>query len=64
MCRTCKKVLTLHPDLSLFLTLLAGLLGTGKRDARECIMTMNRVVLEYFDYYLKEKGELSLQEVY
>jgi len=27
-------------------------------------MTMNRVVLEYFDYYLKEKGELSLQEVY
>ena len=51
-------------DLPLFSPPLAGLLGTGKRDARECIMTMNRVVLEYFDYYLKEKGELSLQEVY
>ncbi|WP_337659142.1 hypothetical protein [Eisenbergiella tayi] len=51
-------------DLPLFSPPLAGLLGTGKRDARECIMTMNRVVLEYFDYYLKEKGELPLQEVY
>lgn len=51
-------------DLPLFSPPLAGLLGTGKRDARECIMTMNRVVLAYFDFYLKEKGEFSLQEVY
>lgn len=44
-------------DLPLFSPPLAWLLGTGKRDARECIETMNGIILEYYDYYLKQEGE-------
>lgn len=51
-------------DLPLFSPPLAALLGTGKRDAKECLVTMNGIIRDYFDYYLKGQGTLSLQETY
>ena len=46
-------------DLPLFSPILAGMLGVGDTDARECIENVNEVVLIFFDYYLKEKGSLA-----
>ena len=40
-------------DLPLFSPVLASLLGTGSVDSRDCIVTMNRIVLEFFDRSLK-----------
>jgi predicted dienelactone hydrolase len=51
-------------DLPMFSPFLAGLLGTGEVDSRYCIETMNQIVLDYFDYYLKEAKELNLQDEY
>lgn len=51
-------------DLPLFSPFLAGLLGKGDIDSRYCIKTMNKVVLEYYNYYLKGIGELNLQTQY
>ena len=51
-------------DLPLFSLPLAALLGTGTRDAGECLVTMNGIISDYFDYYLKGQGTLSLQETY
>lgn len=38
--------------------------GEGTVNPRECIETINEVILEYFNYYLKGEGELNLQEEY
>lgn len=51
-------------DLPLFSPILAAKLGTGSRDARECVEIMNEVVLQYFDHYLKGKGALNIKESY
>ena len=51
-------------DLPLFSPVLAGLLGTGEIDSRYCIETTNKIVLSYFDYYLKGLGELNIQLKY
>lgn len=51
-------------DLPLFSPVLASLLGTGTVDETECITKMNEVVLQYFDCYLKGKGEVTIQECY
>ena len=51
-------------DLPLFSPFLAGMLGTGEVDSRYCIETMNQIVLNYFDYYLKGAEELNIQEEY
>lgn len=51
-------------DLPLFSPALSSLLGTGSVDETECIRTMNAVILQYFDFYLKSKGELAIQESY
>lgn len=51
-------------DLPLISPPLASLFGVGKRGARECIETVNSMVLEYFDYYLKASGELNIQDKY
>lgn len=40
-------------DLPLFSPALARLLGVGTVDARYCIETTNRLILEYFDHTLK-----------
>ena len=51
-------------DLPLFSPTLASLLGTGTIDETECVIIMNDIVLQYFDYYLKDKGEMNIKECY
>lgn len=51
-------------DLPLFSPTLASLLGTGTIDETECIKTMNEIVLQYFNYYLKGEGEININECY
>lgn len=50
-------------DLPMFSPILANMLDTGEIDGRYCIETMNQMVLNYFDYYLKSSGELDLQRI-
>lgn len=51
-------------DLPMISPFLVGMLGVGEVEARECTEKLNGIVLAFFDYYLKEKGELALQSVY
>lgn len=51
-------------DLPMFSPTLAKLLGTGKVDSRYCIETMNQIILDYFNYYLKDEKELNLLKEY
>jgi dienelactone hydrolase len=51
-------------DLPLVSPPLAGLLGVGTVDARECIENVNYVVLTFFNYYLKGEGTLAIEEEY
>ncbi len=51
-------------DLPMFSPFLAGMLGTGEIDSRYCIEKMNEVILNYFNYYLKNSGSLELQPEY
>ena len=53
-------------DLALTSPFLARMLNGHKAriDARYCLTTINHLVLEFFDYYLKEKGEFAPQAVY
>ena len=51
-------------DLPLFSPALASLLGTGNIDETECIETMNEIILEFFNCYLKDEGEAIIKESY
>lgn len=51
-------------DLPVISPPLAGLLGMGTVEARECIENVNSVVLNFFDYYLKGEGTLNLEKEY
>ena len=51
-------------DLPLFSPALSSLLGTGTVDETQCILTMNEMILQYFNYYLKGEGELNISERY
>lgn len=51
-------------DLPLVSPPLASLFGVGKRDARACVETMNGMVLNYFDYYLKNSSQLEIANEY
>lgn len=51
-------------DLPLFSPTLASLLGVGEVNAEECIVTMNQVILDYFNCYLKGMGEVAINESY
>lgn len=51
-------------DLPLVSPVLAKMLGVGEVNARECIENVNEVVLTFFDYYLKGKGEPDIKEEY
>lgn len=51
-------------DLPLFSPVLASLLGTGTVDEMECIQTMNEIILQYFNVYLKGEGEVNINESY
>ena len=49
-------------DLPMFAPPLAKMLGTGSVDPEECMLTVNRITLEFFDSFLKGKGEFSVPE--
>lgn len=58
-------------DLPLVSPILAKVLCTGTFSsgestvsAKTCIETVNAIILEYFDYYLKDEGSLDLQSEY
>lgn len=51
-------------DLPLFSPTLARMLGTGEVDSRYCIETMNQIILDYFNYYLKGAKNLELLSEY
>lgn len=51
-------------DLPLLSPVLASMLGTGTIDETECVKTMNEIILQYFDYYLKGEGEININECY
>ena len=51
-------------DLPLLSPPLASFLGVGEIDATECITTMNAIVLEFFNDYLKDEGAVVIKESY
>lgn len=51
-------------DLPLISPVLAKILGVGEVDAKNCIENVNEIVLKWFDYYLKGKGELDIKPEY
>lgn len=51
-------------DLPLYSPILASFLGVGEVDAEKCISTMNEVILEYFNCYLKDEGIVKIKECY
>lgn len=51
-------------DLPLFSPTLSSMLGTGTVDELECIQTMNEVILMYYNCYLKNQGEVIINESY
>jgi hypothetical protein len=51
-------------DLPFFSPTLAAMLGTGNIDRTYCIETMNDVILDYYNHYLKGSAQLKLKEVY
>lgn len=51
-------------DLPLFSPALASFLGVGEVEAEECIVTMNQMILDYFNCYLKDVGEVTINESY
>ena len=53
-----------YTDLPLLSPALASMLGTGSVDAQTCVETMNAILLQYFDHYLKGKGDLNILPCY
>lgn len=51
-------------DLPLFSPPLAKMLGVGTVDARTCIEKTNEIVLQFFDYYLKNIGTVQFEKEY
>lgn len=51
-------------DLPLISPFLASWLRTGSIDAKECVETMNGIILQFVDHYLRGTGELQIQECY
>lgn len=51
-------------DLPLLSPLIGKMLGSGERDKKETMMTVNAIVLDFFDCYLKGESGFSVQEIY
>ena len=51
-------------DLPLLSPTLASFLGVGEIDAKECVVTMNEIILSYFNCYLKGEGTAEVKECY
>jgi len=46
-------------DLPMISPVLAGLLGVDEVDAKECMENVNEVVLTFFNFYLKNEGDIE-----
>ena len=51
-------------DLPLISPFFAEKLGTGEIDPEQCTDTLNKLILDFYDHYLKGQGEFSVQEQY
>ncbi|MEE0265563.1 MAG: dienelactone hydrolase family protein [Acutalibacteraceae bacterium] len=51
-------------DLPMFSPFLGSMLGSGDVDNEEFMYTVNSVVLDWFDYYLKGEGSLDIKANY
>ncbi len=51
-------------DLPLISPTIASMFGKGNVDNEEFMTTINGIVLNWFDYYLKNEGTLNIQENY
>ena len=51
-------------DLPMFSPFLSSLLGTGEADSEEFMYTVNGVILNWFDYYLKGEESLNIKATY
>lgn len=51
-------------DLPMFSPFLGSMLGTGDVDSEEFMYTVNGIVLNWFDYYLKDEGSLNIKATY
>ena len=51
-------------DLPLISPFLAKKLGTGEIDPEQCTDTLNKLILDFYNCYLKEQGAFSVQEQY
>lgn len=51
-------------DLPLISPFLANMLGSGDVDHEQTLNTVNGIVLNWFDYYLKNEGTLDIQAEY
>ena len=51
-------------DLPLLSPLLGNMLGSGERDSEEVMNTVNSLVLEFFNCYLKGEGVFTVKDIY
>lgn len=51
-------------DLPLLSPFLGNMLGSGERDTAETMNTVNSLVLEFFNCYLKGEGVFTVQDIY
>ena len=51
-------------DLPMFSPFLGGMLGSEADDCEEFMTTVNGIVLDWFDYYLKNEGTLDIKAEY
>jgi len=51
-------------DLPLISPFLSSKLGTGEIDPEQCTDALNQLILDFFNCYLKDQGEFSVQEHY
>ena len=51
-------------DLPMFSPVLAKMFGTGEVNSEKCMLTVNQLVLGFFDEYLKGVGTFTVQEGY
>lgn len=51
-------------DLPMFSPVLAKMFGTGEVNPEECMQTVNQLILNFYDVYLKGIGTFTVQEGY
>ena len=54
----------ISPILSKLMCVGTASSGTATVDSRECIENINSIVLDFFDYYLKDSGEWTIESEY